>query len=235
MHTAAVLVLASVIAVQALPATAAPREISIASSAPEVTYGDPVTLTGSVSGPPGTASSCLSNVEVILRLRGPTDVVPPPPPRSWTELARVTTDAYGAFAYTFEPGSNAYYVAEVEENTDGCDPALSNEITIGVRLLVTIRSRDVVAEPGTSVRLTVRARPHCSGFDPEVRLERRRGSRFVPVDEREARDPSRCRARFEVRPRRTTVYRGSAGPVCHIVCPYQGGKSEGLRIKVAGD
>jgi hypothetical protein len=229
----AVVALASAISLQAVPATAAPRELTIGSSAPRVTYGDPVTLSGTVWGPSGTASTCLSNVEVILRSRGPTDVHPPPPPSSWPELARVMTDANGAFTYTFEPDSNAYYAAEVQENAEGCDPAVSSEITIGVRVLVTIRSRDLVVEPGEQVRFTVRARPHCSGFEPEVRLERKRGSKVTLVDQAEPRDPDRCVARFAVSPRTTGVYRGSAGPVCHIVCPYHAGESKSLRVRTA--
>lgn len=215
-------------------ASTAPREATLQASAAEVTYRDEVTLSGQISAPPETQAGCVAGVEVVIRVWGPSDIAPPSPDR-WPELGRTTTDAAGLFAFTFQPGATASYVAHVvQDSPAGCDAAISDAVGVGVRALVKIRVRDRVVDRGEKARFTVRVRPHCQGFspDPMPQLQRRRRSGFVTVAEKEPKDPERCVVKFNERVRSSARYRGAIGPICGFACPYRAGWSRAVKIKV---
>lgn len=213
-------------------AAAATRQITLQASPGEVTFGDQVTLSGQISGPPETPAGCLAGVEVVIRRWGPTDIAPPPPDE-WPELGRTTSNATGGFAFTFEPGSNASYAAHVPpESPAGCDGDVSEEVGVSVRALVTIRVGDRTVPRGQKAKFTVQVRPHCQSFEPEVRLEQQRGSGFVTIAREEPRDPERCAVKFQERVRRSGRYRGATDDICHFACPYEAGQSRAVRVIV---
>ena len=210
----------------------APRQVTLSSSAEDITYGESVTVSGQISAPPATSTACISGVTVVIRGMGPTDVVPTPPPTSWSEVGRATSDATGAYSFTFSPRSNATYVAHLpSEQPAGCDEAVSERKSIGVRSLVELESRDRSVKRGRNAKLTVEVKPYCSGFGDDVTLQKLRAGEFVEVATAESEEAQPCVVRFRDRIRKTTIYRAMSGPNCSIVCTHEEGTSQTLRIR----
>jgi hypothetical protein len=163
---------------------------------------------------------------------GPTDVVPTPPPTSWSEVGRTTSDAAGAYSFTFSPRSNAMYVAHLpSEQPAGCDEATSERKSIGVRSLVELDSRKSKVQRGRNVKLNVSVEPHCSSFQDHVTLQKLKGGEFVDIASADSEEAQPCKVTFVQHLRRTTVFRAVSGPNCSIVCTHEKGTSETLRIR----
>lgn len=226
-----ILILSALTVVMTTPnafASTTPREATLQSSADEVTYRDEVTLSGQISAPPETPSGCVEGVEVVIRGLWASGPMPPPPPDNWPERGRTTTDAAGRFAFTFEPLSTRSYVAHVmQDSPEGCDADISDAVLVRVRALVKIRVRDRVVDRGDKARFTVRVQPHCRSFEPEVRLDRKRGSRFAAVTRKTPRNQERCVVKFKEPVWRSGRYRGATDAL-----PFQYEASWSPTVKV---
>jgi hypothetical protein len=222
----------------------APRTIALEITPNPVTYGDTITLTGRVDVD-GGSSACEADVEVGVFFDEHDDIGFGGPPRiDWFE-PRGRTSGDGTFSFEQDlPRPGSFWVAVAEDPDRGCDEAISEATSVGVRHLVTLRSDRTVVRRGGTVKLRVRVQPFCGYVVSENRkrltsgkvfLEKLVGEEFLrvagqPVEDRPFR---RCGVVFRQRVTRTTVFRAMtpdrSGGLC---CYFLEGWSEPVPIEV---
>ncbi len=187
--------LASVFVVAAAPVIAKPpkdtRQLTLAATPKVVVFGNPVKLSGRLTGSPSAGQ------EVKLQADGfPFD--------RFKQALTATTDSTGAYSFTFTPQLNTKYRVTVK----GKPPATSPELLVKVRMKASLRVSDSTPERGDLVRFRGSVKPQHDGMVVEIQKRKRDGS-YKTVANARLRDAGDLRSRYSrrVRIRRGGVYR----------------------------
>lgn len=148
--------------------TAAPGSapgVTISSSKPAVTFGRPVTITGTVTGP--------GNAGATVTLEG--SETPTSTTFKSTGLT-ATTDAAGAFSIVVKPTQITRYRVTVGK---GKDVTTSNEVTVKVRAKVNLSVSDRTPRSGQRVFFTGSVLPGHEGVIAKIQRRTAKGWRTV--------------------------------------------------------
>jgi hypothetical protein len=164
--------------------------ITLKASADQVTFSNPVTLTGKVKG-------AKAGVMVSLERR-PTDAA------AFVPAATVATDRNGDFSFTQRPSRNTVYRATAATTP----PATSGEVTTAVAPLVGLRVGDSTPRKGQRVRFRGTVRPQHDGMRVSIQRKRRDGT-WAMVAMPRLRDAGSAYSRYSkrLRIRRSGTYR----------------------------
>ena len=127
--------------------------VTLAAGKAAVTWGNPVTLSGTVAGGGG--------VRVTLEEQ------PPPFSAPFTSVAEATADAAGAFSFTLNPVATRRYRVDAKASPS----VTSAEVTVGVRVRVGLQVSDKTPRAGQRVRFSGLVTPAHDGT--VVKLQRR--------------------------------------------------------------
>ena len=191
--------------------------LSIAKDPRTVTYGNPVTISGRLTGPDS------GGVRVEL------EQTPFPYTAPFQNAGTTTTAPNGDYSFTVTPTINTRYhtVARTNPRTQSAD------VTVGVRRRVTLRIGDRTPARGQRVRFAGTVTPAADGKVALIQRRTRRGWRTIATDTLETTTPvgtvARSKYARRVRIRRSgyyrTVVRRQGGE-------YVTGKSRRKRIRV---
>lgn len=138
--------------------------ITIAASRKAVTFGSAVTITGRIVGPDNAGQS------VTLEFSDtPTSTT------FSTTGQTATSDATGAFSFTVNPAATRRY----RVTTKGKNGSTSNEVTVGVRLLVGIDVSDRTPRKGQKVFFSGSVLPGHDGVIAKIQRRTAKGWRTV--------------------------------------------------------
>jgi hypothetical protein len=132
--------------------------VTLAPSKPTVTFGRPVTLSGTVTG----SGAGGARVELFRQ--------PYPFTAPFASAAKANADAAGAFSFTETPAANARYRVEAKSSP----PATSPEVTVNVRVRVGLKLSDRTPSAGQRVRFSGAVTPAHDGT--VAKIQRRTGS-----------------------------------------------------------
>src|ERR687895_2005236 len=164
--------------------------LTLRASADQVTYSNPVTLTGKVKG---------AKAGVIVSLeRRSTDAA------AFVPAATVATDRNGDFSFTQRPSKSTVYRATAATTP----PAVSREVTTAVAPLVGLRVGDSTPRKGQRVRFRGTVRPQHDGTRVAIQRKRRDGT-WATVATPLLRDAGSAYSRYSkrLRIRRSGTYR----------------------------
>jgi hypothetical protein len=133
-----------------------PAVVTIAASKPTVTYGNPTTLSGQLSGGKSIAGETIDVMADVAPFEG-----------TFARVASATTDAAGRWSAAVSPTALTRYEARAHTSP----PALSSTVDVGVRLRVGLRVSDRTPHRGERVRFSGRVSPAHDGA--VVRIQRR--------------------------------------------------------------
>jgi hypothetical protein len=156
-----------------------PGSITLKASADQVTFSNPVTLTGKVKG-------AKAGVMVSLERRS-TDAA------AFVPVATATTAGNGDFSFTRCPSKSTVYRA-----TTTTPPATSAEVTIAVAPRVGLRVGDSTPRKGQRVRFRGTVRPQHDGMRVSIQRKRRDGTWAVVARPR-LRDAGSAYSRYSKR------------------------------------
>jgi Zn-dependent metalloprotease len=129
--------------------TMKPTQLTLSPPSATVDHAAPVTLTGTVTGPP-------ANGRVHLEQKPPTSA-------TWTRVSTITADATGAWSLTVNPTVTTAYRVSYPPSANAWWPATSAISTITVRHAVTVKPSTLSARAGTMVTFTGTVTPATAG------------------------------------------------------------------------
>lgn len=164
--------------------------VTLRTSADQVTFSNPVTLTGKVKG-------AKAGVMVSLERRS-TDAP------AFVPAGTVATAGNGDFSFTQRPSQSTVYRATAATTP----PATSGEVTTAVAPLVGLRVGDSTPRKGQRVRFRGTVRPQHDGTRVAIQRKRRDGT-WATVATPRMRDAGSAYSRYSkrLRIRRTGTYR----------------------------
>lgn len=158
------------------------RTVTLFASTNEVVYPGQVTLSGNITSADSSCDDAGEFVQIQRRLLGESQ---------YSDFEAQNTDANGHFEISFAATESAEYIA-VAPRHDQCADATSTSESVLVKVKVTAAAGRRSVKRGASVGIVGRVQPDHDGT--RVVLQRKKGTRFVKVDQ--ARLNSRSRYRF---------------------------------------
>jgi hypothetical protein len=134
--------------------TMKPTQLTLSPPSATVDHAGPVTLTGTVTGPP-------ANGRAYLEQKAPTSA-------TWTRVSLITVDASGTWSLTVNPTATTAYRVSYPALAIGWWPATSAISTITVRHAVTFRASTPSARAGSTVTFTGTVTPATSGVQANL-------------------------------------------------------------------
>jgi hypothetical protein len=164
--------------------------VSLKSSAQQVTFSTPVALTGKVKG-------AKAGIIVTLERRSADETV-------FAPAGTATTDAQGDFSFAQRPAESSVYRA-IAATTP---PATSDETAVAVAPLVGLKVSDTTPRKGQRVRFRGTVRPQHDGTRVAIQRKRADGT-WVTVRSPLLRDAGSSYSRYSkrIRIRRSGTYR----------------------------
>jgi Zn-dependent metalloprotease/uncharacterized protein YjdB len=129
--------------------TMKPTSLTLSPLSATVDHAGPVTLTGTVTGPPATGRAYLEH-------KASTSA-------NWMRISTVTADATGTWSHTVNPTETAAYRVSYPALAIGWWPATSAISTITVRHAVTVTPSTLSAKAGSTVTFTGKVTPATTG------------------------------------------------------------------------
>ena len=167
-----------------------PGAITLRASADQITFSDPVALTGKVKG-------AKAGIVVTLEQRA-ADAT------AFAPAGTATTDANGDFAFAQRPAKSTVYRATAATTP----PASSPELSVAVAPLVGLRVSDATPRKGQRVRFRGTVRPQHDGMRVAIQRKRADGT-WATVRTPRLRDAGSHYSRYSnrIRIRRSGTYR----------------------------
>jgi Zn-dependent metalloprotease len=129
--------------------TMRPTQLTLSPSSATVDAGGPVTLTGTVTGPPALG-------RIYLEQKAPAAA-------TWTRVPLTAVNADGTWSLTVNPTVTTTYRVQYPAGAIGWWPATSAVSTVTVRHTVTLTPSTLSAKAGTAVTFTGKVTPATSG------------------------------------------------------------------------
>jgi hypothetical protein len=183
--------------------------VTLAANKAAVTFGNRVTLTGSLTGN-GAGGTQITLAQQLFPFTTP-----------FSDLSKTTADGAGAFSFTATPGITTRFRVEAKSSP----PVTSAEVTVGVRVRVGLKVSDKTPRRGQRVRFSGLVTPAQDGTAVKVQRKTRKGwkTRKTPVLATATPLEGVARSKYSTR-----IRVGSTGRYRAVVVPTDGGYERGV-------
>ena len=186
--------------------------VTLSASKPTVTFGRPVTLSGTVTGN-GAGGARVTLAQQPFPFTAP-----------FADAGEVTADAAGAFAFRVTPAAVTRYRAEAKSSP----PATSPEVTVNVRVRVGLKLSDKTPRAGQRVRFSGAVTPAHDGTAAKLQRKTAKGWKTLATPVLKATTPLDGVARSAYSQR---IRVSSTGRYRAVVVPTDGDHVRGVSPK----